>query len=202
VPPPKKKKLGPLKIILIAVVALIVIVGIANAVSGGGKEQPKADSTNSTTEKSDGKDKGSDPKKEEPEKKEEPDQPKLGQPVVAGDLEFTLASYKCGVTVKDLTGETLKPQGQFCKLEVAIKNVGKSEALLTDDAVKLLGAEGVEYSSSSDTWFVKDALKFETVNPGNTVKGVVYFDVPKDAAPSVAAVGGGFLTSAVEVSLT
>lgn len=125
--------------------------------------------------------------------------PKIGTPVKSDDLEFTLSDYACGVKVSDPTGE-LTPQGQFCKISVSVKNVGTKEAVLLDTAVKLKNGEA-EYSASSDTLFVNDSLKFETVNPGNTVKGVIYFDVPKDVVPKVAKVSGNIFSSGKDIAL-
>ena len=175
--PAAKKKPGCFLIGCLGLVALVVIVGIVVGVvvatSDGGSSAA-----------------------EEPETQVAA----LGSPVTSGDLEFTLTGFKCGVTVKDPTG-TVKPQGQFCEMKVAVKNIGKSEALLSSDSVKLKDADDVEYSSSTETMFVEGTLLFEEINPGNTVKGKVYFDIPKDVEPTVAAVGGGLFDEPVAVNL-
>lgn len=187
-PQPPKKKMGAGKVVMLVLVGLVVLIVGVSALSGGG-DGDQAGGPGSNAAKGD-----TDP--------EAPALPALGDPVVVDDLEFTLTKFKCGVTVKDITDSKLKPQGQFCKVSVAVKNVGKSEEHLFDEAVKLLGDDENEFSPSSDTFFVKNALSWETINPGNTVKGVVYFDIPKDVEPKVAAVGGGLFSEPAEVALS
>lgn len=131
---------------------------------------------------------------------QEPAGAKLGTPVTSGDLEFTLSTFSCGVSVNSL-GAKLEPQGQFCLLEVSVKNVGKKEAMLSDGDITLVDAAGLEFSASSDTLFVDGVLMFEMINPGNTVTGKVYYDVPKGVAPTTAQVKSGWFTKTQTVSL-
>ena len=104
------------------------------------------------------------------ETKEEPKTAKQGTPVKSGDVEFTLSGYKCGIDVTDQAGQAVEAQGQWCRLDFSLKNVGKKQVTLTDDQIKLLDSEGVEYSTSSETFFVKDVIFLQEINPGNTKK--------------------------------
>ena len=126
---------------------------------------------------------------------------KLGTPVTSGDLEFTLSKFTCGVSVTSL-GSKLEPQGQFCLVEVSVKNVGKKEALLSDGDISLVDANGLEYSASSETLFVEGVLMFETINPGNKVAGLVYYDVPQDVKPTTATIKSGWFTKTQTVTLS
>lgn len=105
---------------------------------------------------------------------------RLGQMARSGNLEFTLSSFKCGVEVYEF-GEVLDPQGQWCVLHVSIKNAGKKSAFVQDDNVVILDVDGAEYRASTDTLFVEGVFKWESVNPGNTVKGKIFYDVPVGA---------------------
>lgn len=125
----------------------------------------------------------------------------LGTPVTSGDLEFTLSTFKCGVSVSSL-GSKVEPQGQFCVLEVTVKNVGKKEAFLSDGDITLVGANELEFSASSDTFFVEGVLMFETINPGNKVAGKVYYDVPQDVVPTTAQIKSGWFTKTQTVTLS
>lgn len=177
--PAAKKKPGCFLIGCLSLVVVTVVVGIIVGVvvaTSGGDGAPTAG-----------------------EKKEQV--ATLGTPVTSGDLEFTLTGFKCGVTVKDATGE-VKPQGQFCEMTVSVKNVGKKEAMLSSDDIKLKDADDVEYSSTTETMFTDEAFVFEAINPGNTVKGKVYFDIPKDVEPIVATVSSGLFGEPVDVTLS
>lgn len=125
---------------------------------------------------------------------------RLGTPVVSGDVEFTLTNFRCGVQPTGL-GQKIEPQGKFCVLDVGVKNVGKREAMISDSDITLVDGNGLEFSASSDTFFVEGVLMFETVNPGNKVSGKVYFDVPTDVTPTSAQVKSGWFTKTQTVTL-
>ena len=79
--------------------------------------------------------------------------PGIGAAVSDKDLEFTIASFKCGVTVKDY--KEITPQGQFCQVDLTIKNNGKDQATVSDSQIDLLNEAGNKYSTSSDTLLVE-----------------------------------------------
>lgn len=196
-PPPPPKKKGKGKFIALGVVALIVIAIIASSIGGGGDETA-GDSAPSSTSAADDAGAGENP--DEAEADEAATVPKLGDVVVADDLEFTLTDFECGVTVEDYSGE-VEPQGKFCTVHVSVKNVGKSATYLSSEHVKLLTEDGIEYSASDDTWLVDGVLLLEEINPGNTAKGDLYFDLPEDVELTKAMVGGGFLSAGKEIAL-
>ena len=126
--------------------------------------------------------------------------PGIGTAVAEGDLQFTVTAYKCGVTVKDYSG-ALTPQGQFCQLDVTIKNNGKAQATVDDSQIVLLDGAGVEYSTSSDTLMVDGTIFLKQINPGNSIKGSAYYDVPKEVNPTVAKVKGGLFSSGKQIKV-
>jgi len=126
--------------------------------------------------------------------------PGIGAAVTDGDLQFTVTAYKCGVTVKDARGP-LAPQGQFCQLDLTIKNTGKTQALVDSTQINLLDAAGVEYSTSSDTLMVDGIIFLKQVNPGNSITGSAYFDVPKEVTPTVARVKGGLFSKGAQIKV-
>ncbi|MGD7708067.1 DUF4352 domain-containing protein [Microlunatus sp. Y2014] len=186
-PQPAKKKPGCFLIGCLGLVAVVLVVGIVMAVAlstGGGTvaEEGRQGVGNGSAEES---------------------LPKLGTAVVSGSLEFTLGSLECGVTVKDVTGSEVEPQGQFCKVDVTIKNVGKQEATVDQSAIKLIDADEIEYAASDDTLvMVEDTIFYEQVNPGNSIAGIAYFDIPEGVTPVLALCQGGFLETAAKVDLT
>lgn len=173
----KRKGKGRLIAVLI-VVALLVLGAIVAALNGGGSKASPG--TSSTTQAA--------------------AMPGIGAAVTDGDLQFTVTAYKCGVTVKDARG-ALAPQGQFCQLDLTIKNNGKTQAPVDGSQINLLDAAGVEYSTSSDTLMVDGTIFLKQVNPGNSITGSAYFDVPKEVTPTVARVKGGLFSKGAQIKV-
>lgn len=94
-----------------------------------------------------------------------------------GKFEFTTHSFKCGInSVKREWGSSEKALGEFCRLDFSVKNIGNeawwfdsSDQLLVDDRGRTF-----EYNSSISD----DKIWMENVNPGLTISGFLYFDVP------------------------
>lgn len=107
-----------------------------------------------------------------------------GQAVRDGKFEFTVTKVKCGVThVGDsIMGE--KAQGQFCEVTMKVRNIGNEAQLFDDSDQYAFGADGKKFSA--DTMAGIDANEgdnafLDQINPGNSVTGIVVFDIPKTA---------------------
>lgn len=130
--------------------------------------------------------------------------PKIGQPARDGKFEFTVKSVSCGQT--SLGGEYLTEtaQGQFCQLNVSVKNIGNEPQTLFVDNQYVYNAAGQKFSAdsaatlvanpSSDTWIGE-------INPGNIIDGIMVFDLPKDQAPTIAELHDSAFSDGVKVSL-
>lgn len=70
------------------------------------------------------------------------------------------------------------------------------------DQVKLVGPDGAEYSTSSDASFAKETIFCKDINPGISMKGSAYFNIPVNVNPEIARVDAGILDKAVDISLT
>jgi sRNA-binding protein len=150
---------------------------------------------------------GTKPAAAKPAKTEAPALPGLGEAVSAGDWTFTVNDLECGL---DQVGDdflTKEAQGQFCLMSLKVKNNGDTAATLMSDNQKLLDKKGREYSSDSEASIYADGasdLWIEEINPGNTAKGVVVFDIPTSVKPAQASLAGGFWgikdTALVDVS--
>jgi hypothetical protein len=128
-----------------------------------------------------------------PESKPEPKpaEPGIGDKVRDGDYQFTVTKIRCGVKrVGDqYYGE--KAQGQFCLVSMKIKNVGKEEIDFSDENQKLYDTKGREYSPDDGAWWHVSEPGTD-INPGNTLKTVVPFDIPKKAHPDHLLLKAGF----------
>jgi len=170
-PQEPKKKRGVLKWILI-VIGIIVALFVALVIIGvaiGEDEDTAAPAGSSTTAKP------------SPSASEVPTA-KIGDKVTDHSYEFTVTKISCGVRrVGDqYMGE--KAQGQFCLVTMRIKNVGKDPITFSDQNQALVDTKGRTYSPDDEAWaYVDDADNiWGEINPGNTLKTVVPFDVPKE----------------------
>lgn len=174
--------------ILTVILAFVIIAVIASAAGGGSKSgtgRTKTDSTAKTTDKA-------------------ATTAKIGEAARDGKFEFVVKGLQCGVmSVGDNPYLTKTPQGQFCLLDVSVKNIGNEKQSLFSSNQKLLNGS-VEYSAD-DTATIYAAPNssswYSDINPGNSVEGKIVFDVPKDVTPIVAELHDSSLSGGVKVTL-
>jgi hypothetical protein len=129
---------------------------------------------------------------------------KMNTPVTDGKFQFTVTGMKCGL---DKVGDDVvsqKAQGQFCLVDVQVKNVGKTQEYFVDSTQKAFDAAGTEYSvdSGAAVYANKDYDTFlAQINPGNTVKGKLVFDVPAKAKLTSVTLHESTFTAGVKIPL-
>jgi hypothetical protein len=128
----------------------------------------------------------------------------MGQPTTDGKFEFTLTGMKCGA--KSVGGDQLgnKAQGEYCILDVRIKNVGDSAETFNDMPQKAYDAAGAEYSADTEAGIYANTDQstfLEEINPGNTVKGELVFDVPPGTKLTSVVLHESMLSAGVRVPL-
>jgi hypothetical protein len=161
-PPPPKKKSKAGKVLGIIVAVIVVLCGggilIAALSSGGGG---KSGSSGSPAVHA-----------------------ALNQPARDGKFEFTVSSVKCGVAKVGDEFLNKTAQGQFCEATMTVKNIGTEPQTFDGSNQKAKAADGTEYANDSEAeLYANTATKtfLDQINPGNAVKGVVIFDIPKGA---------------------
>lgn len=106
----------------------------------------------------------------------------IGTKVRDGKFEFVVKSVKCGIT-KVGTNEYLekKAQGQYCAVALTVSNIGDKPQSMFADAQKAYDSKSRELSADSEASIYDDKSQvlWEEINPGNSVSGTVYFDIPK-----------------------
>ena len=199
-PPPhrKKKSSAPMVLLIIGAVVLVLFGGCAvlvAAVGGGGDGKPST----ATAKVSDEPTK----KSSQPKKDEEPKAAGIGS--VVRDGKFSFKVTKLGTATK-VGGQYLskKAQGKFLLVYITVKNIGDEAQAFTGVAQKLYDAGGKEYEASSEAAIYLEDSKslYEEINPGNSVRGVVLFDVPKDMEPASIELHDSVFSDGVKVSLT
>jgi len=172
----KKKRF----ILPLLLVALIVLISVASK----GGETTTADPAGSQSQPT------------QPKATNKPPAPAaagVGDKVSAGDWDFTVTKIKCGVSRVGSQYLNKNPQGQFCLLNLSVTNNGNDAGTLASDNQKLLDKQGRTFSSDSEATIYADPGQnlFEQINPGNTLKGQIVFDIPKNAKPVQAQLAGG-----------
>ncbi|PWU48114.1 DUF4352 domain-containing protein [Micromonospora sp. S4605] len=131
---------------------------------------------------------------------------KIGQKVRGGDFEFTVHGVKCGIRSVGTEFLNTQAQGQFCRVDMTVKNVTKSAHLFhADSTVTAHDATGREYSADGEAGiYGNDNAKgfLDEINPGNSVRAYVFFDVPKGTKLSKIVFDAGLFTFAEDAVVT
>ena len=129
----------------------------------------------------------------------------IGESARDGKFEFVVKSIECGKTSVG-TNEflTKKAQGQFCFLNVTVKNIGDEPQSLFSDNQFLFNASGQKYSADSDAMLYAASQNntwYSEINPGNSVEGAIVFDIPKNQTPTSAELHDSAFSNGIKVDL-
>jgi len=105
---------------------------------------------------------------------------RMNTPIADGTFELTVTAARCGLD-KVGDGKTAQPaQGQFCLIDVTVKNVGSSPVLFDDISQTAYDATGNQYSADSAADVVANKAQptfLQQITPGATVHGRLAFDI-------------------------
>jgi len=108
---------------------------------------------------------------------------KIGTPVRDGKFQFTITSVSHAKSVGDTAdgfGDTA--QGKYTILHVTVTNISSQPQTLFDSNQYVFDASGRKYdvstSADMDINGASDSVLFNDINPGNTVRGELAFDMP------------------------
>jgi hypothetical protein len=203
--PPKQKK-PLLKRWWFWLIVIVVLIAIISSLGGGGDEASSESADSSSAEgqkagadKSDDKSAGKSDDKAAAESEHG-----VGDTVAADDWEITVDKVDDGVSRVGDEYLGAEAQGQFVQISLSVKNTGSEADYFFEDDIKLADDAGNTYSADSEAgiYAAEDNILFlEEINPGNTAKGVLVFDVPEDVDPSRLTFAGGLFSDPVEISL-
>ena len=125
----------------------------------------------------------------------------VGDKVTDGPMTFTVTKVRDGV--QNIGGELgEKAQGQYVIVHVTVTNDGNEPATFDSSSQSLFDTKGRQYSDASEAIFLDESNSFlEEINPGNTVKGKLVYDMPKNATPDTIELHGDMFSEGVTVSL-
>ncbi|MEV4275712.1 DUF4352 domain-containing protein [Actinoplanes xinjiangensis] len=126
-----------------------------------------------------------------------------GDPPAAG-FAFDVTGLRCGVPSIGPEGMEQKATGQFCLLDLKVTNNSGEPKLFDSGAQRVHDTNGVPYAVAEQAAvFLNDggSSLLAEVEPGETVTGVLPFDVPSDVQLSEATLTGAMSTAGVRVTL-
>lgn len=190
----KKKRF----IVPLALVVLAIIIGV----NGGGSEDAPAAATVGTG--AEGNTSNATDDSADVDSADSQATAGLGDKVRDGKFEFTVKKVDCGKTRIGSAAFGTKAQGQFCFVSLKIKNIGDEAQTMFADNQYLFDQKGRKSSADVDAaMYMGDRAQtlWEEINPGNVLKGVVVFDVPKNAEPTSLELHDSMFSDGVTVSL-
>jgi hypothetical protein len=129
----------------------------------------------------------------------------LDTPVRDGKFEFVVTSFSCGHKQVGESFVNVKPSGQFCIVNLTVKNIGDEGQTFADSFQRARGPDDKVYRAHTGAGVVAnegtDAV-WHTINPGNSIKGKIVFDIPKKAKITSLELHDSPLSRGVTVSLT
>ncbi len=174
---------------ILGAIGALIVIGIIASAAGGGSKSTKS-STSSDTSKPTAA----------------ATTAKIGEEADDGKFAFTVTGIKCGEpTVTDSSGYLTKTaQGQYCLLTLSVKNIGDKQQLFSESDQKLLNATSQQYSPDSTATLYNSSnsdVFLSQINPGNTVSGVLVYDIPAGQTPVTAELHDSSLSNGVKVNL-
>ncbi|MFI6909863.1 DUF4352 domain-containing protein [Nonomuraea sp. NPDC050394] len=185
-------------LIVLAVVALVLFGGCAVLVAavGGSDQKP-------TTASQENAGTGEQASAKPPKKEPKPATAGIGDVVKDGKFSFKVTRLERRGQVG---GEFLNKdaQGVFLLVHVTVKNIGDEAQAFSGSAQKLFDGKGAEYEASSEAAiYLQDSKSlYEKINPGNSVRGVVLFDIPKTVKPAAIELHDSMFSGGVKVDLS
>lgn len=172
---------------ILTTLGAVAVVVVAAQLGGGGDEAPGGVAAQPSG--SAGQDASGVANDDSPGSSPEPDdpaEPGIGDAARDGKFEFTVSEVEDGVESvgTDMFGE--RAQGQFVLVHVKVLNIGDEAQYFLDSNQTLVDTEGRKHSADSSAGiYLEDSSTFaEEINPGNSLEGILVFDLPKDAVPA------------------
>ena len=130
--------------------------------------------------------------------------PQLGKTVQDGKFDFTVTAVKCGIAQVGTSDFLVqKAQGQYCRVSLTVENIGNEAQTMFASNQYLFDTKGRKFSADPMANVYDDSAKlmFEEINPGNSIKGHVFFDVPKGTKVSKLELHDSMFSGGIEVRL-
>ena len=130
--------------------------------------------------------------------------PGLNTPVRDGKFEFVVSRVRCGQSKVGPAPFSRTAQGQFCLVDLSVRNIGQEGQTFADAYQRAYGPDGTKFGADSAAGLLANsggATLFTLVNPGNEVNDTIVFDIPKGTMLSKVELHDGPLSGGVSVSV-
>jgi hypothetical protein len=178
-PPQKRSKGRTFAIGCLSIIALFVVVGIATALFGGGSDDGGSGTATDDPTETTARTRTTEAPAEQAAG--------VGDAVRDGKFEFVVSKVTCGRNRIGDTNFGKDAQGQFCTVNVKVKNIGKEAQTLDASSQYLYGSGGQRFDADTEAAVylgLNETRTFlEDINPGNSVNGVLIYDIPKGQKP-------------------
>jgi hypothetical protein len=130
--------------------------------------------------------------------------PGIGDEAVDGDFTFVVTSVEDGPPIIGTADFGVEPQGKFVLATLTVTNNGDTAGSFFGSNQYLIDTEGRKASADTDAGIYLDEAQsfYEEINPGNSLTGVVVFDIPVDAVPASLELHDSAFSGGVTVTLT
>lgn len=206
--PPVKQQSWFMRHKIISGVLGIFLVGGALSALGGGGDTPSAATTEPTSATSDA---AASPAAQPPAKPAaQPaakpaakEAPGIGAKVRDGKFEFVVTKVEDGGAQVGDSSFGEKAQGRFTFVRVTITNIGDKPQTMFTDNQTVIDSQGRTFTPNSmagihlpdnDVWI-------NEINPGNSVKGTLVYDMPEGSTPASIELHDSLFSGGVTVSL-
>ena len=135
-----------------------------------------------------------------PEKKS----PGIGTPVRDGKFEFTVTKVVRGQASVGEDFMAQKAQGAYTLVYLTVKNIGDEARAFSDDNQKVMDSTGRQFEADSAADLSiqnNDNVLFSQINPGNSIQGVLAFDLPKGVKATSMELHDSMFSGGVKVSI-
>jgi hypothetical protein len=159
--PAQRTKWVPTLLIVVAVLAVLFVIGAIGYNIGSTPPPADAGSAPSATSGA------------------QPPRAGIGQEVRDGNFGFVVTSVDVSKTASDpsIQFEIVPKQGEFVNVHLTVRNVGdRPQSFFAYNQTLQIG--GNQFSSNNEATMWKQGMTVQ-INPGNSVQAVVSFDVPR-----------------------
>lgn len=127
----------------------------------------------------------------------------IGDAVRDGKFKFTVTKVESGVKRVGPGFMAEKADGQYVVVSLKVKNIGHESQMFTDDSQYLFTKNGNKYDADGAADLVLDGSNafLNDINPGNTVRGKIAFDMPSHAKPYSIELHDSMFSTGVTVGL-
>ena len=126
----------------------------------------------------------------------------IGTPVRDGKFEFTVTAVDPGKGTIGKEPLSKTAQGQFVLVHVTVRNIGNKQQFFDQSSQKMIDQQGRQLSPDTTAGVYVDPNNFlAQINPGNSVEGLLVYDIPKDAVPTKLELHDSPFSSGVTVQL-